>query len=313
MATEIVAGADGRAVGVVYRDGDGLTRYVACSFVVLACSAVESARLLLLSRSSAFPSGLANGSGSVGRHLIFSSATLGGAAFEPGTFGAEVARHLSAQRSIQDFYHLDPPIDGVAKAGTLNFLVGYVEPIAAAEAVAFRAPSPEAKNPHGVLWGSRLKKQIGERLRQQHIHYESFCEFYANAGTYVDLDPKAKDRWGSPVARMTVAPHAKTREATALLGRMATRILDAMHPAERYVTAEHVDTKFLQGGTCRFGVDPATSVLDKNCRAHEVPNLYVTDGSFMPTSGGVPFTMTIMANALRVADHLVDRLRGGGS
>jgi choline dehydrogenase-like flavoprotein len=53
-------------------------------------------------------------------------------------------------------------------------------------------------------------------------------------------------------------------------------------------------------------------VLDKNCRAHEVPNLFVTDGSFLPTSGGVPFTMTIMANALRVADHLVERLRAGG-
>jgi choline dehydrogenase-like flavoprotein len=66
----------------------------------------------------------------------------------------------------------------------------------------------------------------------------------------------------------------------------------------------------LLGGTCRFGSDPKTSVLDRDCRAHEVDNLYVTDGSFMPTSGGVPFTFTIYANALRVADRIVARLGG---
>jgi len=64
----------------------------------------------------------------------------------------------------------------------------------------------------------------------------------------------------------------------------------------------------LQAGTCRFGADPAVSVLDPNCRAHEVENLYVTDGSFMPTGGSVPYTWTIYANAFRVADHLLQRL-----
>jgi choline dehydrogenase-like flavoprotein len=67
----------------------------------------------------------------------------------------------------------------------------------------------------------------------------------------------------------------------------------------------------LQGGTCRFGRDPATSVLDVDCRAHTVPNLYVSDSSFMPTSGGVPFTLTIMANALRVGATLAARFKAG--
>ena len=71
------------------------------------------------------------------------------------------------------------------------------------------------------------------------------------------------------------------------------------------------ETTILQGGTCRFGTDPATSVLDKDCRAHAVPNLYVVDGSFMPTSGGVPITLTIVANAFRVADALVQRMKSG--
>lgn len=67
----------------------------------------------------------------------------------------------------------------------------------------------------------------------------------------------------------------------------------------------------LQSGTCRFGDDPRASVLDRDCRAHDVPNLYVVDGSFMPTSGSVPPTLTIMANSLRVADTIVARARRG--
>jgi choline dehydrogenase-like flavoprotein len=70
------------------------------------------------------------------------------------------------------------------------------------------------------------------------------------------------------------------------------------------------ETTILQHGTCRFGDDPAASVLDKHCRAHEVPNLYVVDGSFMPTGGSVPSTLTIAANSFRVADHLVRTLKG---
>ena len=71
------------------------------------------------------------------------------------------------------------------------------------------------------------------------------------------------------------------------------------------------ETTILQHGTCRFGKDPATSVLDTDCRAHEVPNLYVVDGSFMPTSGGVPITLTIAANSFRVADRLVQKVKAG--
>ncbi len=66
----------------------------------------------------------------------------------------------------------------------------------------------------------------------------------------------------------------------------------------------------LVAGGCRFGNDPEKSVLDPDCRAHDVDNLYVTDGSFMPTGGSVPYTWTIYANAFRVADKIVERLGG---
>jgi choline dehydrogenase-like flavoprotein len=63
-----------------------------------------------------------------------------------------------------------------------------------------------------------------------------------------------------------------------------------------------------QGGTCRFGTDPATSVLDVNCKAHELDNLYVVDSSFMPSIGAVNPALTVMANALRVADHVLKQM-----
>jgi len=65
----------------------------------------------------------------------------------------------------------------------------------------------------------------------------------------------------------------------------------------------------LQAGGCRFGNDAKTSVLNKNCRAHEVENLYISDGSFMPTGGSVPYTWTIYANSFRVADKILERLK----
>jgi choline dehydrogenase-like flavoprotein len=83
-----------------------------------------------------------------------------------------------------------------------------------------------------------------------------------------------------------------------------------MEPDAVWRVTEAGETTILQHGTCRFGRDPASSVLDPDCRAHTVPNLYVVDGSFMPTSGGNPNTLTIMANAYRVADRMVKRAKG---
>jgi choline dehydrogenase-like flavoprotein len=307
MASEVLVRPDGRARGVVYRDAQGISRTVEARVVVLACSAVETARLLLMSRSATFPDGLANRNGRVGKNLVFSAGSIGTAAWAD-EFPDAAARHLSAQRSLQDFYASDPPVDGVVKGGTLLFLMSFMQPVARAEAIAFR----EADSPKG-LWGAPLKKALREKLHRPQLEWEAFCEFYANRGTYVDLDPSVKDKWGMPVARMTIETHPKSREGTGLLARKAQAIVAALEPQESRVTTHHNETKFLQGGTCRFGDDPATSVLDKTCRAHEVPNLYVTDGSFLPTSGGVPLTLTIMANAFRVADALVKRLHDGSA
>jgi choline dehydrogenase-like flavoprotein len=88
-------------------------------------------------------------------------------------------------------------------------------------------------------------------------------------------------------------------------------LLQALGPEEVKLVGNQGETTILQGGTCRFGTDPATSFLDKNCKSHVVKNLYVVDGSFLPSSGGVPITLTIVANSFRVADALVAQLKHG--
>ena len=307
MATEIEVDKEGRATGVVYRDPAGNTSVQPAKCVVLAASAIESARLLLSSQSARFPRGLANGSGLVGKNLVFSSLAKGRALFRYATHEkddwlAEAAPFV--QRSMQDFYLLDKPQDGVRKAGTVLFAFAHPNPINTAERIAGIGPT--------AVWGKRLKDKLRDEAKNARtLDFETFAEFLATPGTYVDLDPEIKDRWAMPVARMTITRHPHDLKATRLLALKGLEVLKGLKPDNAEILDTSGETKILQGGTCRFGTDPAASVLDRSCRAHEVTNLYVTDGSFLPTSGGVPLTLTIMANAFRVGSLIAARFKAG--
>ncbi len=307
MATEIPVDASGRVKGVVYRDAAGQSAFQPARCVVVACTAIETARLLLLSRSARFPNGLANASGLVGKNLVFSGESKGEALFErrshPDTEWLSDTAPF-AQRSMQDFYWLDQPVGGVRKAGTVVFALAHPNPILAAEHIAGSGSA--------ARWGLRLKQALREEaLGARTLTFETFAEVLPTPGTYVDLDPEVKDRWGMPVARITVDRHPLDAGAAGFLAARGREVLDALGPDASRITQEDGQDMVLQGGTCRFGRDPATSVLDVDCRAHTVPNLYVSDSSFMPTSGGVPGTLTIMANALRVGVGLAARFKAG--
>lgn len=301
MATEIEVGGDGRVTGVVYRDRSGARQVIGARCVVLACTALETARLLLLSTSSRFPRGLGNGNGLVGKNLVFSGTGIArGRFFHPR--GEPLSRFPFVQRSLQDFYLLDQPVDGVRKAGTLLFDWEHPNPIATAERLAHERSE--------LVWGKRLKDSLRRNAAgARTLRFEAFSEFLPTAGTYVDLDPEVKDRWGVPVARITEARHPLDTRATKLLVDRGMELLRGLDPGEAHADVTGNVTRFLQGGTCRFGDDPAASVLDRSCRLHEVPNLYVTDGSFLPNGGSVPVTLTIFANSFRVADQIAARFR----
>jgi len=305
MVREITVNERGHARGVVYQDSRGNLREVQGRVVIVACSAIETARLLLLSRSKHFPNGLANSSGLVGRNLGFCTLARVEADF-PLQAKAPWAATLHNPLpwlgvSVQDFYEL-PKEAGAPKGGTLRF--DFIHPglISRAERVA-RSKEPP-------LYGKALKDALRRHFREvRTAETEIFGQFLPVEGTYVDLDPQVRDRFGLPVARITLQHHPLNVAAIRFLAKKAQEVFDALGAVDVRVPIPLGSLRVAQHGTCRFGKDPKDSVLDPSCRAHDVPNLYVVDGSFMPTTGGVPTTLTIQANALRVASIIVDRMR----
>ncbi len=306
MARTVEVDKQGRARSVVYLDADGVTREQPAKVVVVSCTAVESARLLLNSTSSRFPRGLANGSGLVGKNLIFSSFGESHATFR-------VSKHAQARpwlkdpapfvnRSLQDFYLMPDARYGFRKGGTLGFMWTHPNPIHAAVGLA-----GTGKN---AVFGKALKDRMREYRDSRILQFEVYAEFLPTPGSYVSVEGGVKDKFGIPVAAITVERHPMDLAATRFLVERGEEVLLRLDPDDVRRGSTSGETTILQHGTCRFGTDASASVLDKHCRAHEVPNLYVVDGSFMPTGGSVPSTLTIAANSFRVAHHLTRALKG---
>jgi choline dehydrogenase-like flavoprotein len=131
-----------------------------------------------------------------------------------------------------------------------------------------------------------------------------FNDWLPNDDCFVTIDDEVKDKWGDAVAKIRIGNHDHDLKVGEYLAVKAEKLLSAMGAKNISSAISGYPATNLMAGGCRFGNDPKTSVLDKNCQAHEVPNLYVTDGSFMPTGGSVPYTYTIYANAFRVADYI---------
>ncbi len=304
MATRILTDQTGRATGVDYLDANGTPQRISAPVVVVACGAVESARLLLLSANHHAPNGLGNTSGQLGHNLTFSTFAKVTAIFDRADLARRLPNasltHPFLQRSLQCDYlntaSLDPRFP---KGGTINFIMAHPNPINAA----IRLTALQ----NFRLWGAALKERIHQYFHDEiWLEAEVFGDFLPNPGCYVDLDPQHTDAFGLPAARITLQHHPASIENSRRMADRAAQIFAAIHPSPKHIftSAAGAVTTHLQHGTCRFGADPATSVLDHLCRCHDIPNLYVTDGAFLPTSTGVPTTATIIANALRVGHHI---------
>ena len=290
-----------------WRDARNALHSVEARVFVVACGAIESARLLLQSRGPRHPDGLANGSGQVGRNLLFSTAgaAIGDMAHEDHPDVDLGSWEPFINRALQDHYVLPGPDGRAHRGGTLVFLFVHPHPIGNALGHALSGGGRP-------LWGRALKERILAHTKQgRRLEVEAFGEWLPHAGARVALDPEVRDRHGLPVARVTadVHPHSKQNAVRlAELGANHLRSLGAR--GVRLPSTNGGPSTNLVGGTCRIGDDPRTSVLDRHCRAHEVSNLFVTDGSFMPSGGAVPFTFTIYANAMRVGQRIVEQLGG---
>jgi choline dehydrogenase-like flavoprotein len=302
----LVSDDAGRVVAARWVDAEGGVHDTTARHFVVACNAIETARLLLSSPGAKHPRGLANGNDLVGRHLVSSTFGSCRADFPYADHGEWLrSEEPFVHRSVEDFLTVETPAHGKRRGGTLNLLLMNGSPIGAAQEIALWETTP--------TWGAALKRALRRYfVETQHLLCEAFGDYTPRAEGRVVLDPTGeRDRRGNLVARVQVHRHPRDRETVNLLVARGEEILRRMG-AERVWTGQSngsASTNLL-GGTCRFGSDPATSVLDPACRAWECDNLWVTDGSFLPSGGSVPFTFTIYANALRVADRLIQALGG---
>jgi choline dehydrogenase-like flavoprotein len=305
MVTRIEVDAAGRARGVVYRDAAGADEEVRARVVVVACSCIESARLLLLSESSGFPHGLGNNGGQIGQNLVFSTLSKAHGAF---TFAKDAARAETLRdhapflgRSLLDYYV--PKVAPVQKAGALNFLFPSGGPIQQAEGVAMRNASGR------MLWGAELKRALETYWHEQkQLDCETFGEYLPTPGTHVALDPEVKDGFGLPVARVSIDRHSHDHDVSRYLADRASELMSEAGADSVWQSNLGGRTMHLPMGACRMGADPRASATDRHGRLHEVPNVFVTDGAAFASSGGVPPTFTILANAFRIGAHIRDAL-----
>jgi choline dehydrogenase-like flavoprotein len=279
MVTRVEVGPDGRATGVQYWR-DGVERFQRARVVAVAGYAIETPRLLLHSTSARFPDGLLNDFDLVGRYVM-----VQGAAQTAGRFGEEVRMYKAPppEVSTEAFYETDPSAD--YQRGFSIQCVGPL-PITWAEHVVAEGH-----------WGDVLREYL-----RDYVHWATIgvlCEFLPQPENRVTLADET-DRRGMPVARFAYGQCDNDRA----LMRAGT---DTMSDILRAAGAEDVVTikryAHLVGG-CRMGADERSGVVDANLRSFAVPNLYVTDGSVLPTQGSANPALTIMALAARAADHL---------
>jgi len=292
-----------RVIAAHYFDNNGKSQRITARIFNVAAMAIETSRLLLLSKSEKFPNGLANNSDMVGKNLIF-SAGGSGMGFLPYENYSELeiaqmkVRGLFMNRSLEEWYFIDKNVFGKeVKGGLIDFLFRHANPVARANS--------EKWGDNGLLWGLPLKNRL-ERVFSggRFIRFEIFNDWLPTDNCFVSLDGQLRDKWGSPVAKLRTGHHPHDLKIGRYLAEKAEGVLRALKAEEIYSNVSGTPPTNLVAGGCRFGNDPKTSVLNKYCRAHDVENLFISDGSFMPSGGSVPYTWTIYANAFRVADQI---------
>jgi choline dehydrogenase-like flavoprotein len=285
-AIRLETDATGRTVTEVVVGHNGSQETYAADIVVVSCGAANSARLLLASANERHPDGLANGSDQVGRNYMFhnSQAVLALSKDENPTV-------FQKTLGINDYYF------GDGNGG--SYPLGNIQMVGKSQADMFRGEKPLQ---------TRLAPQFSlEDIARHAVDFWLSTEDLPSPENRVTL---ARD--GRVKLNYAPSNEVPKRELYHRLKDMLAHLgMDEHHLVPRHAYLKNeipVAGCAHQAGTCRFGLDPAMSVLNTDCRAHEVDNLYVVDTSFFPSIGAVNPALTAMANALRVGDHLLERL-----
>lgn len=289
---------NGRATGVLYFDARKNTHLQRAKAVILAANGAETPRLLLLSSSSQFPNGLANSSGFVGKYLMPNGGALAfGLMEEP----LNDYKGFCVSRIFHDFYELDHEKVGWYGGGGLDARFDFTP-----ASFAMGGLPPDTPK-----WGKEFKKALRHNFTRT---MEIFCHGTSLAveSNSFSLDPDVKDAWGLPALRMTFRDHPNDLKMMEWMRERALELLDAAGAKQKWaqpVQEQQFAVHLL--GTCRMGKDPKTSVINPDHRTHDVPNLFLCDGSSLVTSGRGQPTMTIMALAFRAADRITELAKRG--
>lgn len=311
MAREILTGPDGRVTAVSYVDRQTREeKQIRCRAVVVAASACETARLLLNSKSSRHPQGLANSSGVVGRYLTDTAGySLRG--YIPGLEG--MPKHdtdgYSGGHVYVPWWLLDDKKKDFPRGYHIEIGGGYGMPLIG--------------NFHGLCrehegYGASLRTAIQTQYGCT-VGFAGRGEMIPNAFSYCEIDPSVVDRWGIPVLRFHFRWSEYERRQVAHMHETFASIIESMggrvagernpaRPGERISRPGEIIHEL---GTVRMGNNPETSALNRYCQAHDHPNLFVADAASFVSNPDKNPTLTICALAWRTADYLAELMRKG--
>jgi choline dehydrogenase-like flavoprotein len=296
VVSEVIVNEHGKIIGVYYFDKENRKREQLADIVVVSASAIESARLLLNSKSKLFPKGIGNENGWVGKNLQ-------GHAYPKafGIFSEDVYDDFGPGSSVGicDFNHHNP---GIVGGGYLTNSF-FIRPYSFAD----------IRPPGAKLWGKEHKDF-------QRINYRKVIKVHGpmqeipRFDQQVEVDPDEKDFWGIPVARLLPSKIETDLEGGKFMSEKAELWLKeagANFTWRSPGTSRGVGAMSHQAGTCRMGNDPKTSVTDKYGRIHSVPNLFVSDASLHVTNGGFNPSLTILAMGFRIGGYIASEWNRG--
>jgi choline dehydrogenase-like flavoprotein len=275
----------GRSIDAVHVTRGGGEEVYSADVVVVACGALSSALLLLRSANERHPDGLANGSGQLGRNYMRHNMSILMAIMkEPND------TVFQKTLAFSDFYF---------GADDWHYPLGLIQMCATSHPDQIRGEAL----PEWLEWLPNMPFDVMARhsmdfwLQSEDLPHPDNRVYYRDGKVHLDLvetNPQALQHL-----------KRKLKQVLNEIGRKPVLLERSLYLGKNIPVGGTAH----QAGTARFGTDPATSVLNLNCRAHEIDNLYLADASFFPSIGAVNPTLTIVANALRVADHIAERLR----
>ncbi len=294
VVAEVTLAAENRVNGVRTLNRKNLAEgRIKAKAVVVCCACVQSVALLLMSKSQHYPAGLANSSSQLGRNYIphFTGHLMG---FVKELVGTKAVNEEGALDHAYIPSYMHQRKRNYARSFGVQF--NYHN----------RREVPWASMLGG--FGSEFKKSVKNRY-PAFLDFSPYGEMLPSSGSTIDLDPYQRDRFGLPMARVQIRYGENERTLFAAMRRESRSILEASNVEIIYDQPEP-ETNHELGG-CRMGADPRNSVVNGFCQAHDVPNLFVVDGSVFPSASEKNPTHTIMALAARTADHMTERFRKG--